>query len=66
MGVTSFEISGGAIGGVDGGFVGVTSTLARRISSDSAAFLTGNIGHKWGSGRSGLEWEVLGGLRMRF
>ena len=64
--LTSVDISGVLRGTDEEGFVGAQGSIRSHFAKNKLAFIRGAIGHSWEGGRSGLEWEALAGLRMKF
>ena len=50
----------------DEGFAGVSGGVRSHLSNRSIAFLRGSVGYRWDLEQSGLEYEVLGGVRWVF
>lgn len=66
VGSSELEVSGVSRGTLDEGFVGGAASLRSHFARERLAFLSGAIGYSWDGMRSGLEWEVLAGIRMKF
>ncbi len=64
--LTSVDISAVLKGTSQDGFVGASGAVRSHFAPDKLAFLRGAIGHSWDKNRSGLEYEVLAGLRFLF
>ncbi len=64
--LTSVDISGVLTGTDEEGFVGAQGSIRSHFAKNKLAFLTGRVGHRWSRGHSGLDFEVLAGMRWLF